>query len=618
MRRPLLLVLALLVAGVAAASSASVAAGAPKPYLGSKFTNRSVATFTKDLAKVGIGVYRPGTGRAVRRIRGRMSPLRLSSFDAPGLAAGAWAGAGLSGAALNELGGSARVTRKVSLTVGAVVAGWAKRARSPSARLARRILGRQDWRHYRTIVFPQAVLTLFSSDAALHIGRAVKRSGAAAHVAAFSDNPCSGTLNFINGTINRFFDSIGQLQTDERTIRKLFGRGWLGDLVKGIGDVLAEKVNVLVNKAREITLATVKLPIEFVTKAVAGVSATVGLINQVANAVLPWQGRLRIRPNPTRRAVAEGVPGTVFLDVTAPGSNRSWSPWVADCAKVFDFDLPDFTPKGADVSWDLSLQAPGGLVTPTVERGRLNDKGHAELAFSTTPETPEEAKGEPSIGLVNVVATLHRRDLDGIIDRVAGNLLKLVPGIIRDNFGAQIRAVVDPMINRVKAKIGTLQDIELGDVLAVSYHKSKGPKKKPPAGGARLPLPDPCKLVTQGEAGAAAGMGVLGGAPGSAPIAGLGTSSACIFADPSYPARAFVRIDAIDAGEGAFAAYKAGSGLNGGHVPGLGDDNFFYSTPGGGALLFVRKSNIVLDISVLTANGLNGATQLARAALNRF
>jgi hypothetical protein len=218
---------------------------------------------------------------------------------------------------------------------------------------------------------------------------------------------------------------------------------------------------------------------------------------------------------------------------------------------------------------------------------------------------------------VNVVATLHRRDLEQLIDRVAGNLFKLVPGAIRDHLGGQIRGFVDPMINKVKANVGRLKDIDLEETLLVTYHKPKEPKKKP-APGARLPLPDPCQLVTQQEASAAAGMAVLGGASGTAQIDGLGAGTACIFADPSYPARAFVRIDAIDAGAAAFANYKAGSGLNGGQVAGLGDDNFYYTTPVGSTLLFVRKSNIVLDISVLTANGLPGSTALARAALGRF
>jgi hypothetical protein len=174
------------------------------------------------------------------------------------------------------------------------------------------------------------------------------------------------------------------------------------------------------------------------------------------------------------------------------------------------------------------------------------------------------------------------------------------------------------MIDKLKANVGTVRDIQLVETLGVTYHGPKERKRKPAPGGTRLPLPDPCKLVTQQDASGAAGMDVLGGAPTSAQIDGLGSGLACVFADPSYPARAFVRIDAIDSGAGAFTSYKAGSGLNGGQVPSLGDDNFYYIAPGGSALLFVRKANITLHISVLTANGLAGATRMARAALNRF
>ena len=65
-------------------------------------------------------------------------------------------------------------------------------------------------------------------------------------------------------------------------------------------------------------------------------------------------------------------------------------------------------------------------------------------------------------------------------------------------------------------------------------------------------------------------------------------------------------------------AYKEQSGLNFGHVDGLGDDNFYFQLPDGHTLLFVRRANIVLDISALTTDGLAQATTLARLALHRF
>jgi hypothetical protein len=614
--RRLPVIIVLLVAAVLA-TAAPASAAAPRTYLGSKFTQKSVNTFTRDLAKVGIGVYRSGAARPVRRVHGRRSPLRLSSSQARSAALGAWSGAGMSGAMLNSLAGSARITAKRSLPVGAVIAGWAKRVRSPSARLARRILGRQDWSHYESVVFPQAVLTLFASDAALHLARASRGRAAVASAAAVPPGPCTAALDFVNGAINNFFDAIGHIHTDEKVIRRLFGHGFLGDLVKGVGDVLSTGVNVVVDRAREITLGAVKLPIEYVTKAIAGVSATVAVVNQVASAVLPWSGKIRGAPNPTGKGVGAGIPGVFVLDVTAPGSNLKWDDWVVNCASVFKFELPDFTPKHADVKWDTSAQSPLGLVVETANSGPLDDAGRAQLSFETTTETPEQVKnGELRRGLVQVVATVHRRDLEQLLARVTDNLFKLLPGVITDNFGPQIRRIVDPMIAKLTKNITKVQDFEVPDVLVVTYHGPKKPKK--PAPGGRLALPDPCKLVTQPEASSAAGMDVLGGAPNEASINGLGTGVACVFGDPSYPARAFVRIDALDSSAAAFSAYETGSGLKSGEVAGLGDDNFYYQSPEGSALLFVRKSNIVLDISVLTANGLPGATALARGALGRF
>lgn len=49
----------------------------------------------------------------------------------------------------------------------------------------------------------------------------------------------------------------------------------------------------------------------------------------------------------------------------------------------------------------------------------------------------------------------------------------------------------------------------------------------------------------------------------------------------------------------------------------LGDDNFCFSI-GGPTHLYVRRANLVIHVAVLTADGLNQATTLARAALARL
>ena len=139
-------------------------------------------------------------------------------------------------------------------------------------------------------------------------------------------------------------------------------------------------------------------------------------------------------------------------------------------------------------------------------------------------------------------------------------------------------------------------------------------RAKPPQ-RSTLALPDPCKIVTQQEAGQAAGTAVLPGATGTANIAGFGDGVACIFRDPGYP-RAFVRIDAFDLGSAAaagFTAYEQGSMLKIGEVPDLGDDNFIASVGPHSCSCAGRTS-----LNVFTIGRVDRIAGLARIAIGRL
>ncbi len=162
-----------------------------------------------------------------------------------------------------------------------------------------------------------------------------------------------------------------------------------------------------------------------------------------------------------------------------------------------------------------------------------------------------------------------------------------------------------------------------GTVTGVSLEEfcKKSEKKK---------LPDPCQLITQAEASAAAGRPARPGLPAAATVEGselqgLGTGVGCIFRDAGNPSGtygvAYVRIDAFDFGSNtakAFTTYKGQYGGGTGTVKALGDDNFYYSVGAGPTHLFVRQANIILHISVLTGDGRNQAIKLATSALRRL
>jgi hypothetical protein len=445
-------------------------------YLAGNFGQGTVQRFTTGLANVGIGVYPVGGSQPVRRVAGRASPLRLTVPQARTAALGVWSRSGLSGASLDTLAGSVRVTAKVSLPVAAVVAGWAKRVHSPSARLARRMLGAVSWRQYNKLVFPKAVVMLFASDVALHMphsrdDRTAKVAAGRAQSAVAA--PCTEVLNSVNETVKRLFDSIGHIKTDEGTIRGLFGNGFIGSIVKGVGDVLAKGVNTAIDGARAIVLAGVKVPIKAVTNALAAVAGAATVIDAVANGLAPWSGTITADPDPIAKGVRTGTPGRFVLDVTAPGSERQWPSWVKDCAGLFGVPLPELTPKAGDVRWDVSDQSPSDLISPGRDTGPLNGEGQAQLAFETTTETPEEAKGELISGLVYAKATVHRTDLDSLRVRLTRSLVNLLPGVVLDVASKKIEAAVKPMVNSVASKLATFRDVDASGALTVNYHRPR-------------------------------------------------------------------------------------------------------------------------------------------------
>ena len=496
-----------LVGGVLAAVPGSADARSPsRSYLKGPFTTATVNRFTGDLARAGVGVYEPGATRPVRRVRGRPSPLRVSATQLRSLAAGAWARTGLSGKSLNAVSGSVRLSRRLKMSAAVLVAGWAKRAHTPKARLARRIMGRVDWRRYRQLVFPNAVLVLQAADTASHLrdaglarGRAAALAGAAAAplLAPFQAapvGPCTATLNFVRGTVNKFFDVLGEALS-AKTLKRLLGNNWFSDVVSGVVELLVFKpVRAVLEGARKVVLAAIELPIKVVTTAISGISSAVGVAGTVANALTPWTGKVTAAPDPVTLGT-KPQEGLFDLRVTAPGGEFQWPDWMTDCAQVVGLTLPTLTPKGAKVTWDVGSQTPAGVISRVLDSGPLSDLGAASLTWVTATETPEQAKGHLRVGGVLAVARVQRDDLDKLVKLVHDRILGLLPDIVVKYFGPTIRRVTEPLIERLAEGIETLRTVEANTLLRVRYHVAKDKDKKPGGPGGRPPAS--CAVSTE-------------------------------------------------------------------------------------------------------------------------
>lgn len=465
---------------VAVAGVAKRSVPRPSTYVAGPFGQKTEDRFVRDLASVGIGVYQIGAAGPVRAVRGRVSPLRLTVDQARSLALGVWSHAGQSGGTLDGFAGPVRLSSKRSLRSGLVIAAWAKRARTPSAALARRILGHVHWKLYRSVVFPAAVPLLFASDVAMQL-RGHARGRRSAIAAAATADPCTAVQSFLTETIDNVFNAIGHIRTDKAKIDRLFGKGVFADIVKGVGDILSFGANTLVDAAHQIVLGGVKIPMLAVTNAVAGVAAVVTVVGSVAAELVPWTGRIHGSPNPIAKGVSAGVPGTLSLDVTAPGGNLQWPAIIAGCAGTLGITLPTLTPRDADVNWNISNQEPGELIVRKSDSGPLDANGTAKLNFETTTETPQEAQGNPRIGDVLVLVKVHRTDLDQLRDRLTQNLLGGLPTMLKDTIGPSLRAALTPLLNNATNKITTVQDLDVNEVELVRYHVAKPPKQPPKA-----------------------------------------------------------------------------------------------------------------------------------------
>lgn len=507
-------------AGVAI-SQAPAAIGPQSPRVSAAVPS-DLDGFVRALASVGIGTYRPGSDRPLRPVRSPRSPVRLSVDQAQAAAASAVSKIGLSGARLDAIAPPTRLGAGVSLPVGAVVAGWVTAVQSPAAELARQIMGSFPATGYRATVFPTAVLILFSSDTALHLGGPLTAQRATSREARV-ERPCTAALTAIDSTIKDVFDTLDRYTDLPGAVRRIAPHNFLGTILTGVATALSLPVKVFTAGARVLVVKTVRVPVEVITKAVAGVAAAVAVVGQIAAFAVPWRAELTAVPNPISKGVAAGERGTLDLRVTAPLGGDRWPAAVRNCAKALgNIDLPDVTPRGGKVTWDVTAQDPAPLLIRVRADDALSQAGTAQLVFETTTETPDDAVGVTEIGAVVAIARVQRPDLRRLLDAVQDQVVGLVPDALAVGRPALRRALAGP-VNAATAKIVTLRDVEAATTVAVRYHR-------------RLALRSPCELVTQAEAKSASGH------PANPSVVTLstglfvfaaGTLTDCVFVDPN-------------------------------------------------------------------------------------
>ncbi|MEP7378120.1 MAG: hypothetical protein ABI725_01005 [Chloroflexota bacterium] len=265
------------------------------------------------------------------------------------------------------------------------------------------------------------------------------------------------------------------------------------------------------------------------------------------------------------------------------------------CGTLINSIRPVFGPvAGVPVTWEL---LPG-----------IDDHGY------TTQTQSDAVTGANGIATLRFTAQTEASAGQGPEHSIVGNVFAFVP--TRDLF-ERFLGINDPRLLRF---LGNLYPA--AGHLTVTWHapdETPSPSPRPPN------VPDPCSLITQEEAAAAADKDVRPGFVVDTTIETLGSGLACVFRDADAPSGVYgiahIRIDVVDLGAAGGSAFTAAGRLIGnGVVPGLGDENF-YSCPltCAQAFVYVRRGHIAVVISDLAGgDALTGATTLARLALGRL
>ena len=177
-------------------------------------------------------------------------PFAYNEWQAYTMELGVKAGNGLTGDQLDAL-----VAMPPGVPgLGYFVAAWIKLAGSPQAKAAGGIMKIRDYSHPERLVFPLAVLALFTNDAWSHLPAKLESASSAggpaetAQLMSLASNPCSTITGFVTESLNKVFNAIKlepKFSTAEKWWQKL--GVWLATIYNVVVDIAHKVVSGLVS-----------------------------------------------------------------------------------------------------------------------------------------------------------------------------------------------------------------------------------------------------------------------------------------------------------------------------------------------------------------------------------
>jgi hypothetical protein len=381
------------------------------------------------------------------------------------------------------------------------VAAWISQKGSPGAKTAARWMGDQDWTHAPDVVFPMAVVALFSADALQHIDRelppassatpesAALAVGASIVPAAFvqspADGPCTTVTEFLGRTLTAVFDAL-------RISPSTFNG--LPPILSATAGFLAGLWNTAVSFAEGVVQGLVKTLTAPIVEALKVGLGALSVATIVVSYLKTWTLTVDLDPRvvdtDTYRFAVDGEPDiTGTFVATAPQLADEWPPAIKDCAQVTGVKLPQLLAPGLEATW--TVEQNDGVITVDKLVVPVEQDRTIHLSFKTGRETSEAAEGEPAFGSAIVRVQAPRKEFQDFFDlarnqlnSVRDQLLNKIPSAeVRNLAKAQIDAIVEPVAKQLQSDVadalGGMVTLAGTGVVIVKYHQPPEPSSSP-------------------------------------------------------------------------------------------------------------------------------------------
>ncbi len=246
--------------------------------------------------------------------------------------------------------------------------------------------------------------------------------------------------------------------------------GFLGRIWNGAVDLAAGLVKGL--------LDAVTRPIVQIMTTIFGALET---IRQLSTYLMVWKATMTAKPETNVFGIdTNNRYGRMGLEVA---DNRLPIPEVVlDCAAAFDVDLRSAgSAVGSKVSWVPTNMARPDLSKPDSIDYVLGQNQSADYGYITGHETEKESKGEEHAGLLKVVASVERNDIEKIRKLFTALVFDQVPSSIR----GIVQSIAGPILDVATRHLTAITDVRSTGYVAITFHSA------PPSSTPTAPAPNP-------------------------------------------------------------------------------------------------------------------------------